>query len=173
MFSRILVALDGSAHADRALREAVELAKAGRGSLTLITAVPEPSAWILGGMYAVPLNLDELREQITRLRTLHPAIVLYDAHSICSHVPRLFEGELPQFNIGSFDGASCHAALTDGIATACAGDSHVVNGRFNGGWITRCKWNSRSGGIPMKWAHGPRAGTRFVRLRCKPGFASF
>lgn len=78
-----------------------------------------------------------LREQIARLRALHPEIVLYDAHSIRSHVPRLFEGELPQFNIGSYDGASCAAALTDAIAADCVQDSHVVDGRFKGGWITR------------------------------------
>jgi N-formylglutamate deformylase len=78
-----------------------------------------------------------LSEQIARLRALHPAIVLYDAHSIRSRVPRLFEGELPQFNIGSFDGASCAAALTRAIAVDCAWDTHVVNGRFKGGWITR------------------------------------
>ncbi len=78
-----------------------------------------------------------LREQIERLRALHPAVVLYDAHSIRSHVPRLFEGELPQFNIGSYDGASCDPALTEAIAGDCADASHVVNGRFKGGWITR------------------------------------
>ncbi len=78
-----------------------------------------------------------LSTQIGRLRALHPAVVLYDAHSIRSHVPRLFEGELPQFNIGSFDGISCDAALTDAISARCAGETHVVNGRFKGGWITR------------------------------------
>lgn len=78
-----------------------------------------------------------LRDQIGRLRGLHPVVVLYDAHSIRSHVPRLFDGELPQFNIGSYDGASCDAALTDAIAANCAGESHVINGRFKGGWITR------------------------------------
>ena len=78
-----------------------------------------------------------LAEQIVRLRAQHPAVVLYDAHSIRSHVPRLFEGELPQFNIGSYDGGSCAAALTDEIAANCAGETHVVNGRFKGGWITR------------------------------------
>ncbi len=85
--------------------------------------------------------------QIARLRARHPAVVLYDAHSIRSHVARLFEGELPQFNIGSFDGKSCAPALTAAVAEACAADSsfgdssfdnsHVVNGRFKGGWITR------------------------------------
>ena len=78
-----------------------------------------------------------LAEQIARLRARHPAVVLYDAHSIRSHVPRLFEGELPQFNIGSYDGVSCAAALSDAIAANCAGETHVVNGRFKGGWITR------------------------------------
>jgi N-formylglutamate deformylase len=78
-----------------------------------------------------------LRDCIARLRALHPAVVLFDAHSIRSHVPRLFDGELPQFNIGSYNGASCDPALTDAIAADCAGDSHVINGRFKGGWITR------------------------------------
>lgn len=78
-----------------------------------------------------------LSEQSARLRGLHPAIVLYDAHSIRSEVPRLFDGELAQFNIGSFDGTSCDAALTNAIAAHCAGDSHIINGRFKGGWITR------------------------------------
>lgn len=78
-----------------------------------------------------------ITDQIARLRARHPAIVLYDAHSIRSHVPRLFDGELPQYNIGSFGGASCDAQLTDAIAACCSGRSHVVNGRFKGGWITR------------------------------------
>ena len=64
MFGRILVALDGSAHAERALDEAIDLAKLGHGTLTLMTVVPEPSTWILSGGYAAPVNLDELREQI-------------------------------------------------------------------------------------------------------------
>ncbi len=78
-----------------------------------------------------------LNEQIERLRAVYPAVVLYDAHSIRSHVPRLFEGELPHFNIGSFNGVSCSPALTDAIAARCERQSFVVNGRFKGGWITR------------------------------------
>ncbi len=78
-----------------------------------------------------------LRSQIERLRALHPAVVLYDVHSIRSRVPRLFDGDLPQFNIGSYNGASCDGALTDAIAADCAGENYVVNGRFKGGWITR------------------------------------
>jgi N-formylglutamate deformylase len=77
-----------------------------------------------------------LHSEIERLRAKHPKVILYDAHSILSHVPRLFPGELPQFNIGSFDGKSCAPALTEAVSKAC-GDSQIVNGRFKGGWITR------------------------------------
>lgn len=80
---------------------------------------------------------EALSSQISRLRSVHSRIVLYDAHSILSQVPRLFEGELPQFNIGSFDGRSCAPSLTEGVASACSGHSTAVNGRFKGGWITR------------------------------------
>jgi N-formylglutamate deformylase len=77
-----------------------------------------------------------LHDEIERLRRQHSKVVLYDAHSILSHVPRLFPGELLQFNIGSFDGKSCAPNLTDVVSAAC-GDSQIVNGRFKGGWITR------------------------------------
>ncbi len=87
-------------------------------------------------LYFKPYH-NALSAEIARLRALNPAIVIYDAHSIRSHVPRLFEGELPQFNIGSFNGASCAPALTASIAGACSEHTCVVNGRFKGGWITR------------------------------------
>jgi N-formylglutamate deformylase len=79
-----------------------------------------------------------LQGQIDRLRANGP-VVLYDAHSIRSVVPRLFEGELPQFNIGDNGGATCDGALTQAVEAACAvsGQTHVVNGRFKGGWTTR------------------------------------
>ena len=77
--------------------------------------------------------------ELKRLRDHHPRVVLYDAHSIRSHIPRLFNGELPQFNIGTNDGATCDAALSDTVTSVCARSafSHVVNGRFKGGWTTR------------------------------------
>ena len=82
---------------------------------------------------------DAVAAEIDRLRMRHARVVLYDAHSILSRSPRLFEGELPQFNIGTNDGASCAPALADAVAHVCAesGRSHVVNGRFKGGWTTR------------------------------------
>ena len=80
-----------------------------------------------------------LREQIDRLRGRHGRVVLWDAHSIRSRVPRLFEGELPQFNIGTNNGASCAGELTAALEKCCdgAGMTRVTNGRFRGGWITR------------------------------------
>jgi formiminoglutamase len=86
-------------------------------------------------LYFDPYHI-ALRDEIARLRAIHPRIVLYDAHSIRSHVPRLFDGELPQFNIGTNGGVSCAAALTWAVAAAC-GPSQVIDGRFRGGWITR------------------------------------
>ena len=86
-----------------------------------------------------------LQAQIARLRAAHPAVVLYDAHSIRSHVPRLFAGELPLFNIGSFGGASCATGLTQAVTAECAGQSHIINGRFKGGWITRAYGNPAGG----------------------------
>ena len=70
---------------------------------------------------------------------LHKRVVLYDCHSIRSVIPRLFPGELPVFNIGTNEGNACDPALTERIAAICAASrwSHVVNGRFKGGWITR------------------------------------
>lgn len=80
-----------------------------------------------------------LQAEQARLRAMHPRVVLYDAHSIRSHVPRLFDGELPLFNIGTYDGRSSATRLTDLVLAACAdfSSSHVVNGRFKGGFITR------------------------------------
>ena len=80
-----------------------------------------------------------LAAELDRLRSTHPNVVLYDAHSIRGRIPRLFEGELPQFNIGTFSGASCDRALAEAVEAECAasGLSHVLNGRFKGGWTTR------------------------------------
>jgi len=80
-----------------------------------------------------------LAEQLARLRERHPRVVLYDAHSIRSRIPRLFDGELPQFNIGTNSGRSCDAALTQGVEAICGrtGLSWITNGRFKGGWTTR------------------------------------
>lgn len=78
-----------------------------------------------------------IEAEIARLRALHPRVVLYDCHSIRSHIPRLFDGELPELNIGTDNGATSDPALSAAVIAACANRSHVLNGRFRGGWTTR------------------------------------
>jgi N-formylglutamate deformylase len=80
-----------------------------------------------------------LRTEIDRLRGLHPHVVLYDCHSIRSVIPRLFDGMLPVFNLGTNSGTSADPALQAEVTRIIAesGESFVVNGRFKGGWITR------------------------------------
>ena len=82
---------------------------------------------------------EALAGEITRLRGKNPRVVLYDCHSIRSRIPRLFEGVLPNFNIGTNSGASCAPELERRVADICAASrfSHIVNGRFKGGYITR------------------------------------
>src|SRR4029450_2283825 len=89
-------------------------------------------------LYFAPYH-GALVEELARLRGLHKCVVLYDCHSIRSVIPRLFPGELPVFNIGTNSGKSCDIALEAAVARRCAASawSHVVNGRFTGGWITR------------------------------------
>jgi formiminoglutamase len=80
-----------------------------------------------------------LASELRRLRERHVRVVLYEAHSIRSLVPRLFEGVLPNFNIGTNSGASCSPILTAAVEAACGGRgfTQVTNGRFKGGWTTR------------------------------------
>ena len=89
-----------------------------------------------------------LDAEIARLRAQHSQIVVYDAHSIRSRIPHLFEGELPQFNIGTNSGASCDPTLAAAVEKRCSDSdfSHVLNGRFKGGWITR-KHANPGGGV--------------------------
>jgi formiminoglutamase len=80
-----------------------------------------------------------LSAELERLRSAYGKVVLYDAHSILSIVPRLFGGTLPQFNIGTNYGVTCDPALTEAVVAiaAASGRSHIVDGRFRGGWTAR------------------------------------
>ena len=80
-----------------------------------------------------------LAAEIKRLRAEHAALVVYDCHSIRSRIPRLFEGDLPNLNVGTYDGASCARALSAAVERVCDSTdySRVTNGRFKGGYITR------------------------------------
>jgi N-formylglutamate deformylase len=82
---------------------------------------------------------DALATEMAGLRREHKTIVLLDAHSIRSRVPRLFNGELPHLNLGTNSGASCSPRLTERLEAVCdeTAFTRVTDGRFKGGYITR------------------------------------
>jgi N-formylglutamate deformylase len=83
---------------------------------------------------------DRLAATLRDLKQRHGFALLYEAHSIRSRVPRLFDGRLPDINLGTGDGASAApdlAALLIETAGEAEGYSSVLNGRFKGGYITR------------------------------------
>lgn len=83
---------------------------------------------------------DTLQEQLERIHQRHGFAILYDCHSIRSLAPYLFDGKLPDFNIGSNSGASCSSPIEAAVFRICEsaeGYSTVANGRFKGGWTTR------------------------------------
>ncbi|WP_130620211.1 N-formylglutamate deformylase [Dyella amyloliquefaciens] len=81
-----------------------------------------------------------LSQELERLLAEHGRVVLWEGHSIRSRVPMLFEGQLPDLNMGTADGASCGPELQQRLQAVLESQSrysHVVNGRFKGGYITR------------------------------------
>lgn len=89
--------------------------------------------------YHTPYH-EALEQELQRVRDKHGVAILYDCHSIRSHIPFLFEGTLPDFNIGTNEGQTCDKQLQDMVWQICqqATDyTSVLNGRFKGGWTTR------------------------------------
>ena len=89
-----------------------------------------------------------LARELARLRALHPRVVLWDAHSIASRLPRFFEGRLPDLNFGTAGGSSCAPGLVEAVlgpVRAQQDYSWVLNGRFTGGYITRRYGDPASG----------------------------
>ena len=79
-----------------------------------------------------------LASEVARVKALHGVAVVFDCHSIRSHIPFLFAGRLPLFNVGTNDGATCGDAVADAVVAPCAMAAEtVLNGRFKGGWTTR------------------------------------
>ncbi|HEY4066108.1 MAG TPA: N-formylglutamate deformylase [Burkholderiaceae bacterium] len=92
---------------------------------------------------------DALQGELDRLRALHGSVVLWDAHSICSVMPRFFDGKLPDLNLGTADGRACDPAMQHAVERAMGAQSaftHVSNGRFKGGHITR-HYGNPAGGV--------------------------
>ena len=91
------------------------------------------------GAYWQPYHA-ALRGELARLRAAHGVALLWDAHSIASVLPRFFDGKLPDLNLGSADGHSCAAAPQAAVEAVLRSQTlftHVSNGRFKGGYITR------------------------------------
>lgn len=83
---------------------------------------------------------DALRAELDRLRERYGWAVLFDGHSIQSELPWLFEGKLPDLNFGTADGQACAPALREAMEAVLRAQtrySHVTDGRFKGGYITR------------------------------------
>lgn len=80
-----------------------------------------------------------LESALATIRAQHGYALLWDAHSIPSVVPRLFDGELPELNIGTNSGKSCSAPIEAAVIEAARAGSYsvAVNDRFKGGYITR------------------------------------
>ncbi|UWP95356.1 N-formylglutamate deformylase [Aliiroseovarius crassostreae] len=81
-----------------------------------------------------------LQAELDRVRDRHGVAILFDCHSIRSQIPFLFDGGLPDFNIGTNLGATCAPKIEAATLSVCAdadGYSSVTNGRFKGGWTTR------------------------------------
>ncbi len=81
-----------------------------------------------------------LAAEIERVKAIHGVAILYDCHSIRSRIPFLFEGKLPDFNIGTDMGKTCDHAIeqaTVAATTSATGYDSILNGRFKGGWTTR------------------------------------
>ncbi|MDX1481619.1 MAG: N-formylglutamate deformylase [Woeseiaceae bacterium] len=82
---------------------------------------------------------ERLATELARMRDDFGQACLWDAHSIASRVPSLFDGELPELNLGSHRGRSCGSAARAAVAAVAEQSdySFVLDGRFTGGYITR------------------------------------
>ena len=89
-----------------------------------------------------------LAAEVERTRARHGFAIVLDGHSIPAEVPRFFAGRLPDLNLGTADGASCAPSLqaaATAVLAAATGFTHVVNGRFKGGYVTRHYGNPARG----------------------------
>lgn len=89
--------------------------------------------------YHAPYH-EALKGELDRVKAIHGYAVLYDCHSIRANIPFLFDGTLPDFNIGTNQGQTCDPSIETLVQAGCQaaeGYTSVLNGRFKGGWTTR------------------------------------
>ncbi len=89
-----------------------------------------------------------LDAQLKRVHDRYGVALLYDCHSIRSEIPFLFPGRLPDLNVGTDNDQTCSREIAILVAEECAAASdfsHVINGRFRGGWTTRYYGRPESG----------------------------
>ncbi|PKE28666.1 N-formylglutamate deformylase [Rahnella sp. AA] len=82
----------------------------------------------------------KIQSELARMKQEFGYALLFDAHSIASVIPRLFDGQLPDLNLGTNSGESCAPGLSEILEKTCQQQTrftHVLNGRFKGGYITR------------------------------------
>ncbi|MDA0707681.1 MAG: N-formylglutamate deformylase [Proteobacteria bacterium] len=98
--------------------------------------VPDVEARV--GQYWQPYH-DQIRSELDRMNKIHGRGMLWDAHSIKSQVPHLFDGRLPDLNLGTGNGISADHGLVEKLDNIVQSSpySAVLNGRFKGGYITR------------------------------------
>lgn len=81
-----------------------------------------------------------LADELVRIKSLHGRVVLWEGHSIKGDLPFLFDGRLPDLNLGTASGTSCSPMLQQRLEVVLAAQTNygfVANGRFKGGYITR------------------------------------
>ena len=87
--------------------------------------------------------------ELMRMHTAHGRVTLWEGHSIKgTDLAFLFDGRLPDLNLGTANGASCMPELQARLEAVLARQSSydwVTNGRFKGGHITRHYGNPGSG----------------------------
>ena len=83
---------------------------------------------------------EALDTELARLQAVHRYAILFDGHSIKSELPWLFDGRLPDLNLGTADGSSCAPTLRSALGHVLESQkafTHIIDGRFKGGYITR------------------------------------
>ncbi len=100
-----------------------------------------------------------LAAEIERVKAIHGVAILYDCHSIRSHIPFLFEGKLPDFNIGTNGGATCHPLIEQATVEVCGaadGYTSILNGRFKGAGPHATTAGRPTMSTPSRWSSPSR-----------------